>query len=466
MRRDLGEIFKAYDIRGTYPEQLDEDAARRIGEAFAHFTEAERVAVGQDMRPSSPALAGAFIEGVNGAGAAVQDLGRVSTDALYFASGRLDVPACMFTASHNPARYNGLKLCKSQAVPVGSDSGLTDIRARAEEGSAGAASASGRGGEAGRERRGAGPGGREIERVEILEDYATHCRSFVDVDVLRPLRVAIDAGNGMAGATVPEVFDGLPFQVVPLYFELDGTFPNHPANPIEEANLADLRKAVLDSDCDLGIAFDGDADRMFLVDEQAAIVSGSLTTALVAERVLKKSPGEGIIYNLICSWTVPEVIKENGGKPIRTRVGHSFIKDVMAKTGAVFGGEHSGHYYFRDNFRADSGMIAALMVLESLSLDDRPLSQRLQPFQRYVASGEVNSEVPDQEVMLDKLTAAYEDGAQDRSDGLTVEFQDWWFNCRPSNTEPLLRLNLEARSRELMEAKRDEVLSLIRGERR
>jgi phosphomannomutase len=452
--KDLGAIFKAYDIRGTYPDELDEDVARRIGVAFATYTAAGRVAVGRDMRPSSPALAGAFMEGAGEAGAKVMDLGQVSTDALYFASGRLDAPACMFTASHNPARYNGLKLCKAQAVPVGSESGLDEIRAQAERDSA-----TGDGG-----RRGAGRRG-DAESIDILPAYAEHCRTFIDDSGLRPLKVAVDAGNGMAGATVPRVFEGLPFEVVPLYFDLDGTFPNHPANPIEEANLEDLRRVVLERGCDVGVAFDGDADRMFLVDEKAGIVSGSLTTALVAEMMLKKNPGAKIIYNLICSWTVPEVIEENGGEPIRTRVGHSFIKDVMAKTGAVFGGEHSGHYYFRDNFRADSGMIAALVVLESLSNDERPLSERLQPFQRYVSSGEINSEVSDQQAVLDELAAEFEEGKQDRSDGLTVEFEDWWFNCRPSNTVPLLRLNLEARGRELMEEKRDDLLSSIRGER-
>jgi phosphomannomutase len=347
-------------------------------------------------------------------------------------------------------------LCRAKAAPVGSDSGLEEIKELAEQAP-------------GDDKTGPSPAGvagspRNAEFVDVLNDYAEHCRSFVERDVLRPLKVAIDAGNGMAGATVPRVFEGLPFEVVPLYFELDGTFPNHPANPIEEANLRDLRQEVRASQCDLGIAFDGDADRMFLVDEKAAIVSGSLTTALVAEMILKKSPGEKIIYNLICSWTVREVIEENGGEPIRTRVGHSFIKDIMAKTGAIFGGEHSGHYYFRDNFRADSGMIAALIVLESLSRDDRPLSERLKPFQRYVSSGEINSEVADQDAMLERLADAYADGKQDRSDGLTVEYDEWWFNSRPSNTEPLLRLNLEASTKELMEAKRDEVLALIRGE--
>ena len=303
-----------------------------------------------------------------------------------------------------------------------------------------------------------------LEEADILGAYADHCRSFVDAGSLRPLKVAIDAGNGMAGKTAPIVFEPLPFELSPLFFELDGNFPNHPANPIEEANLVDLQKLVLDQGCDLGIAFDGDADRMFLVDEKAELVSGSLTTAMVAQSMLRKYPGEKIIYNLICSWAVPEVIKENGGTPIRTRVGHSFIKRVMAETGAIFGGEHSGHYYFRDNFRADSGMIAALLVLEAMSASDAPLSAILEPFRRYSASGEINTEVADQDGTIKRLAGNYSDGNQDWTDGLTVEYEDWWFNCRASNTEPLLRLNLEARTKELMKTKRDEVLRVITGD--
>jgi phosphomannomutase len=442
--RELGSIFKAYDIRGVYPTEIDEDVARRIGRAFAEFTGAPRIAVGRDMRTSSPELAEGFMSGAASAGASIIDVGLVSTDALYFASGVLDVPAAMFTASHNPARYNGIKLCLQKAAPISAESGLEEIRKRAEAVD-GAAEPTGK-----------------IEKRDIIDDYSAHVRSFVDTEVLRPLKVAIDAGNGMAGATAPRVFEPLPFEVLPLFFELDGTFPNHPANPIEPANLVDLRRVVVDQGCDVGIAFDGDADRMFLVDENADLISGSLTTALVAERLLKKHPGEAIIYNLICSWTVPEVIQENEGRPIRSRVGHSFIKAVMAETGAIFGGEHSGHYYFRDNFRADSGMIAALLVLEALSETDEPLSRVLQPFRRYAASGEINSEVTDQQGTIEELEKVYSNGKIDHTDGLTVEFDDWWFNCRPSNTEPLLRLNLEARSHELMVEKRDEVLSIIR----
>ena len=452
MHRDLSAIFKAYDVRGTYPDQIDEDAARRIGAALARFCDASRLAVGRDMRTSSEVLARAFARGASSAGAEVLDLGLVSTDGLYFASGKLDLPACMVTASHNPGRYNGFKPCRAGATPIGSESGLKDIQALAEKGE-GLADVS------------EGPDADVGEQLDIIGDYSAHCRSFVEVEALKPLKVVVDAGNGMAGLTVPVVFADLPFQLVPLYFELDGTFPNHPASPIEAENLVDLQHAVQETGSDLGIAFDGDADRMFLVDERSNPVSGSTTTALVAERVLKKQPGERIIYNLICSWTVPEVIKENGGEPIRTRVGHSFIKDVMATTGAVFGGEHSGHYYFRDNFRADSGMIAALLVLEALSLAEQPLSELLEPYNRYAASGEINSEVKDQQERLEALADRYQQGKQDRTDGLTVEFEDWWFNSRPSNTEPLLRLNLEARTEELMKTKRDEVLSLIRDNR-
>jgi phosphomannomutase len=445
--RDLQSIFKAYDIRGIYPTELDAEAAGAIGHAFAEFAAAPRIAIGRDMRTSSPELASAFIDGVSGAGGSVVDVGLVSTDALYFASGALDVPAAMFTASHNPPSYNGMKLCLEKAAPISADTGLEEIRRRAET-----VEASSFRGPAKREQR------------AILSEYADHVRSFVDRDLLRPLKVAIDAGNGMAGITSPEVFGPLPFEVFPLYFELDGTFPNHLANPIEPQNLVDLQRTVLEAGCDIGLAFDGDADRIFIVDEKAEPVSGSLTTALVAERLLKKNPGEAVIYNLICSWTVPEVIEENGGRAIRSRVGHSYIKKVMAETGAIFGGEHSGHYYFRNNFRADSGMIAALLVLEALSESSAPLSAALQPFQRYAASGEINTEVRDQQAVMDRLEDVYSTGKIDHTDGLTVEFDDWWFNCRPSNTEPLLRLNLEARTKEMMVRKRDEVLSIIRSE--
>ncbi|HJR45712.1 MAG TPA: phosphomannomutase/phosphoglucomutase [Actinomycetota bacterium] len=445
MNRDLDLIFKAYDIRGIYPDQLDEEVAERIGHAFVTFTGADRVVMGRDMRTSSPQLSEAFARGAGGAGAIVVDVGEVSTDALYFASGVLELPGAMFTASHNPPEYNGLKICREKAAPIGADSGLAEIKELAAKAPVGDAEA-------------------KVESEDILPRYAEHCRSLVDPKVLKPLKVSIDAGNGMAGKTVPPVFEPLPFEVVPLYFDLDGTFPNHLANPIEPENLADLQTKVTDEGCDVGIAFDGDADRMFLVDEKGRPIQGSTTTAMVAERLLRKFPGESIIYNLICSWTVPEVIRENGGNPIRTRVGHSYIKEVMAETGAIFGGEHSGHYYFRDNFRADSGMIAALLVLEAMSESGKPLSEMLDPYDRYWASGEINSTVVDQQASIERLGSAYRDGRADRTDGLTVEYEDWWFNCRASNTEPLLRLNLEAKTKELMTEKRDEVLGIIRGE--
>ncbi|MDQ4064675.1 MAG: phosphomannomutase/phosphoglucomutase [Actinomycetota bacterium] len=441
----LETIFKAYDIRGIYPDELDEEGARRIGAAFVGFVATDRIVVGRDMRVSSPPLAQAFIDGATGAGATVTDVGEVSTDALYFASGMLDMPGAMFTASHNPARYNGLKLCREKAAPIGEESGLLEVRERA---------------------RTMTPSQRDsgrVERKDILVDYARHCRSLIDASKMRPLKIAVDAGNGMAGKTVPVVFEGLPVEIIPLYFELDGTFPNHPANPIEIENLVDLQKSVLEHACDVGIAFDGDADRMFLVDENAEPVSGSLTTALVAERILRRDPGAHIIYNLICSWTVREVIEENGGIPVRSRVGHSFIKETMAETGAAFGGEHSGHYYFRDNFRADSGMIAALFVLEAMSEKNTSLSQMMKPYQRYFDSGEINSTVADQQAALGRLAVRFSDGKQDFLDGLTVEYEDWWFNCRPSNTEPLLRLNLEARSESLKDEKVHEALDVIRG---
>jgi len=440
---DLTPIFKAYDIRGIFPDALDEDAAARIGAAFVEWLARDQIVMGRDMRTSSPGLADAFAAGASAAGARVVDVGLVSTDALYFASGRLDLPGAMFTASHNPAQYNGIKLCREKAAPIGQESGLLDILALATKATV-------------------TPQEARVEQRDVLAEYADHCRSLVDRSHLGRLKVAIDAGNGMAGKTVPEVFGPLPFEVVPLFFELDGTFPNHPANPIEAENLVDLQRAVEREGCDLGIAFDGDADRIFLVDDKMRLVTGSTTTAMVAERLLKKNPGETIIYNLICSWTVPEVVKENGGTPVRSRVGHSFIKQVMAESGAIFGGEHSGHYYFRDNFRADSGMIAALLVLEAICEAGRPLSELLEPYDRYFDSGEINSEVGDQQAVLEKLSEVYKDGQQDRIDGLTVEYEDWWFNCRPSNTEPLLRLNLEARTKELMDSKRDEALNVIR----
>ena len=445
--RDLSGIFKAYDIRGVVPDQLDEDAARRIGAAFAHWARAPRIALGQDVRPSSPGLAAAFSGGVTSRGVDVVDLGLVSTDLLYFASGELDVPGCVLTASHNPPQYNGLKLCLAGAAPVGEDTGLRQVRELAE-----------------RDDFPPAPGRGTIEPADLLDRYVEHVVGFVDVAGLRPLTVVADTANGMGGLVVPAVFDRLPFKLVPLYFELDGTFPNHPADPIDPENQRHLQSAVTKHGADVGLAFDGDADRVFVVDERADGVSGSLVTALVAEGMLERHPGARIVHNLICSWVVPEVIRERGGEPIRTRVGHSLIKRVMAETGAVFGGEHSGHYYFREHYRADSGLIAALLVLERLSAADVPLSELLQPYHRYHASGEINSIVADQVGSIERVARAFADGRQDRLDGLTVEYDDWWFNVRPSNTEPLLRLNVEARTEELLVDRTAAVLGTIRDE--
>ncbi len=443
----LDAIFKAYDVRGVYPDELDDDVARRVGNAFVAFTGTASVLVGHDMRPSSEPLSAAFADGATLAGADVVELGLASTDLVYFASGHLDAPGAMFTASHNPAQYNGIKLCRAGAAPVGQDTGLADIRAAVGSGLMERAAERGR-----------------VEQRDVLPDYVQHVHSFVDLDALRPLRVVADTANGMGGLVVPAVFADLPFELSVLFPELDGTFPNHPADPIQLENLKDLQRAVLDVGADVGLAFDGDADRVFLVDDQAQPVSGSITTAILAKAILERHPGETIVHNLICSKVVPEVVREMGGTPVRTRVGHSFIKQVMAETGAVFGGEHSAHYYFRDNFRADSGLIASMMVLEQLSKAGEPLSELRRPFDRYADSGEINTRVPDPAAVIERVAAAYGDADQDRLDGLTVDLGDWWFNLRPSNTEPLLRLNLEARDAAGCEKHTAEVLALVRGE--
>ena len=443
----LDAVFKAYDIRGIVPDEISPELARRVGGAFARFTEAPRVLVGRDMRPSGVELVEAFSEGATAEGADVVDLGLCSTDLVYFAAGHLDAPAAMFTASHNPARYNGIKLCQAGARPIGQDTGLAEIKALVEQDAA-----PDEGGERG-----------SVSQQDLLGRYAEHVRSFVDLDALRPLKVVADTANGMGGLVVPAVFEGLPFDLEILFPELDGTFPNHPADPIQPENLKALQDRVLETGADVGLAFDGDADRVFLVDDQAQPVSGSTTTSLVAVAMLEVHPGAKIIHNLICSKAVPEIIRENGGEPVRTRVGHSFIKGTMAETGAVFGGEHSGHYYFRDNYRADSGLIAALLVLEQLSKAEEPLSQLRRPLERYAASGEVNVEVDEPQEVIDRVAAAFEGADQDRTDGLTVECGDWWFNLRPSNTEPMLRLNLEAADDESCQRHRDEVVALIEG---
>jgi phosphomannomutase len=442
---DLDAIFKAYDVRGIYPTELDEEVAHRVGRAVVELTKAKRIVVAHDMRASSEPLSNAFISGALTQGADVADLGLASTDMLYYASGRLDAPGVVFTASHNPAAYNGIKLCRAGAVPIGEETGLLDIK--------------------GMVAADAFPGGKRpgsAERVDLLKEYVAHVTSLVDAGSIRDLTVVVDAANGMGGLTVPAVFDRLRVDLVPLYFELDGRFPNHPADPIQPENLKDLIAAVTDKGADIGLAFDGDADRVFLVDEKGEPVSGSLTAALVAKSILAKHPREKVIYSLTCSRVVPETIEESGGEPIRSRVGHSFIKQLMAETGAVFGGEHSGHYYFRDHYRADCGLLAALYVLEVLSAAGKPLSEVLAPLRRYWASGEINSVVKDKDAAMKAVAEMFPADRRDWTDGLTVSFDEWWFNLRPSNTEPLLRLNVEARDPALGEAERDEILAVIR----
>ena len=445
---DLTKIFKAYDIRGVVPDELDEGIAEAVGAAFVRVTGARAIVTAHDMRASSGPLSAAFARGATAQGADVIEAGLGSTDMLYYASGSLDLPGAMFTASHNPAQYNGIKLCRTGAKPVGRDTGLTEIREMLEAGVPAHD----------------GPAGTVSQR-DVLSGYAEHLKTLVDLSAIRPLKVVVDAGNGMGGHTVPAVFEGLPIDLVPLYFELDGTFPNHEANPIEAANIVDLQAAVREHGADIGLAFDGDADRCFVVDERGEPVAPSTLTALVAVRELAKHGAGRIVHNLITSRGVPEIVREYGGEPIRTRVGHSFIKQTMAETGAMFGGEHSGHYYFRDFWFADSGMLAAMHVLAALGGQDRPLSELLAEFTRYNASGEINSKVSDQEGTMATVRTEF-DGRPgvtlDELDGLTVSHDDWWFNLRPSNTEPLLRLNAEADGEDTMNAVRDEVLDIVR----
>ncbi len=452
---NLDRVFKAYDIRGTVPDQLDTALAEAVGGAFARFTEAPSILVARDMRPSGVDLSAAFATGASAAGADVVELGLTSTDELYYAAGALDSPGAMFTASHNPAAYNGIKLCLAGARPVGAESGLVEIRADVE------ATLAGRGPAPSTE-----PG--TTRQRDVLADYAAKVRSFVDTAALRPLKVVADTANGMGGLVVPAVFEGLPFDLEILYGDLDGDFPNHPADPIQPANIVDLQRRVLEVGADVGLAFDGDADRCFLVDDAGEAVSGSTTTAMVAKAMLDKVPGATVLHNLICSKAVPEIITESGGTPVRTRVGHSFIKTTMAETDAVFGGEHSGHYYFRDNFRADSGSIAALVVLELLSAADTPLSALRTRFERYADSGEINTEVDDPDKVIEAVAEHYgtAGGATlDRLDGLTVDLGSWWFNLRASNTEPLLRLNVEAADASACDARVAEVVGLIGQDR-
>jgi phosphomannomutase len=445
-------IFKSYDVRGIYPAEINDDVAYGIGRCFVPLVNESNapkptIAVGRDMRPSGEKLFEAFARGATEAGADVMDIGMVSTDASYFAVGKYALAGgVMITASHNPAQYNGMKFTRSQAQAISLETGLSEIRDRLVAGNLPPKAAA------------AGT----ISHRNVLEDFAEHCLSFVDRAKIKPFKIAIDAGNGMAGETVPHVFKRLPCEVIPLYFELDGSFPNHPASPIEPENMMDLQAAVKRHGCDLGVAFDGDADRMFLVDEKAGLIDGSTVTALVALNTLKKHPGAKILYNLICSRSVPELIAKAGGTPIRSKVGHSIIKAIMREQDIIFGGEHSGHFYFRDNWYADSGMIAMLQCLELFSEANKPVSEVIAPIDTRYRSGEINSTVRDIPSKLREIEERYKDAQIDHLDGITISYPDWWMNVRPSNTEPLLRLNVEGDTRALMEKHRDEALALIR----
>ncbi len=446
---DLVSIVKAYDVRGTVPDQMNPAVAHALGVAFARFVRAPRVLVGRDMRPSGEDLVDAFARGVMEQGVDVVDLGLASTDLVYYAAGTLDAPGAIFTASHNPAQYNGVKFCLAGARPVGQDTGLFDVRDLAIDvlegrGPLAAATAG------------------SLSSRNLLSAFADHVVSFVDTSALRPMRVVADTANGMGGLVVPAVFERIPQLTLELmYGELDGTFPNHPADPLQPENQRDLQARVTSGGFDLGLAFDGDADRVFVVDEQGRGLSGSTTTGILAATVLRSHPGAKILHNLICSRAVPEVIREHGGVPVRTKVGHSFIKQVMADTGAVFGGEHSAHYYFLDNFRADSGLIASMFVLDELSRAHTDLSVLRKPYERYSASGEINTHVGDPLEVIERVAASFDHAGLDRLDGLTVDCGAWWFNLRPSNTEPLLRLNLEAPDRAQCDQRVVEVLALI-----
>lgn len=451
--RVLDEVVKAYDVRGTVPDQINPEVAYALGVGFARFCLAgdvtDRVIVGRDMRSSGPELVEAFARGVMEHGLDVVDVGLASTDLVYFASGSLAAPGAMFTASHNPAQYNGVKFCLSGARPVGIDTGLDAVKSVAAD-----------------VLRGRGPAatGRvgSLTSRDLLQKFADHVVSFVDVGSLRPLRVVADTANGMGGLVVPAVFERLPQMTLEvMYGELDGTFPNHPADPLQTANQLDLQTRVVAGGFDVGLAFDGDADRVFVVDETGRGLSGSTTTALLAAGVLRSNPGATILHNLICSRAVPEVIRERGGVPVRTKVGHSFIKQQMAETGAVFGGEHSAHYYFLRNYRADSGLIATMLVLNEVSLADTALSVVRKPFERYSSSGEINTQVTDAQAVIELVAKEFAKFDQDRLDGLTVDCGPWWFNLRPSNTEPLLRMNLEAPTRDECDQRVAELLAVV-----
>ena len=442
------DLFKSYDVRGIYPAQINDDVAYQIGRCFVPLVGGKKIVVGRDMRPSGENLYEAFARGATDAGADVTYIGKVSTDALYFAVGKYGFDGgVMITASHNPAQYNGMKFTRAAAEAISLDTGLATVRDQIVSGNL--------------PPKAEKPG--TVTERDILDDFAAHCLSFIDVKKIKPFKIAIDAGNGMAGETVPHVFKHLPCEVTPLYFELDGSFPNHPASPIEPENMVDLQAAVKKHGCDLGVAFDGDADRMFIVDEKSDLIDGSTVTALVALNTLKKYPHSKILYNLICSRSVPELIEKAGGTPVRSKVGHSIIKKEMREQDIMFGGEHSGHFYFKNNWYADSGMIALLQCLEVFSETNDPVSAVIAPIDTRFRSGEINSEVKDAKAKMAELEAHYKDAKIDHLDGVTIAYPDWWMNIRPSNTEPLLRLNVEGDTKALMEQHRDEALALIRG---
>jgi len=447
MIKMLSDIFKAYDVRGTYGEDLTDDIAYKIGRAFVSFLKCKRVVVGYDMRVSSPKLSKAFMEGVNDAGADAIDIGQVSTDGLYFASGFLEMPAVMFTASHNPPQYNGLKFCRAMAVPINEDTGLLKIKTIIEKNKFKKSKDKGR-----------------VFKKSVLNEYVKHVLSFINNKKIKNLKIAVDAGNGMAGKIIPLVYNTLPVKVIPLYFELDGTFPNHLADPSKYENLKELQKMIKKEKCDFGMAFDGDADRVFFVDENGNIVNSSMISALIIKNILRKHKNQNIIYNLVCSRIVPDTIKKYHGKAHIERVGHSFIKTTMKKINALFACEHSAHYYFKHNFNADSGIIASLIVCEIICKKNKPLSKLLKEFEIYFKIEETNFEVKDKIEKMLQIKNHYKNENPKKimtMDGVSVEFDDWWFNVRPSNTEPLLRLNLEAVSKEIMEEKTKEVSMLI-----
>lgn len=446
IKESINKVFKAYDVRGLFPGEWDGDIARLVGNAFVRYLNAESIVIGRDMRTSSPVLEKAFCEGAVMAGAEVFDIGLASTDMLYFASGHLNMPGVMVTASHNPAEYNGLKMCRALAAPIGEDSGLAQIKSAVASGVLERNEVAG-----------------EIKEVNLLDEFQDHCLQFINPKTIKDLKVVADTANGMGGYVVPAVFKKIGCSLELMYGELDGSFPNHPADPLQAENLKDLQKKVVETGADIGLAFDGDADRVFLVDDLGQTMGGYLTVAMVAQSLLKKFPQETIVYNLICSKVVPELIENLGGKAVRTRVGHSFIKEIMADTGAIFGGEHSGHYYFRENYCADSGLIAALMVLELLAESGKKLSELRKEFEIYHQSGEINSKVDSVPEALDRVTNYFSAFEIDELDGFTIVDKTWWANIRASNTEPLVRLNVEAETNELCQAKTLEILEVIRG---